>query len=82
MRSRQLTALFPSSLRVFQTLDGPVTSIEDLKEWNFDGSSTGQAEGRDSDVFLRPAAIFKDPFRGGNNILVMAETCELALLAP
>ncbi|KAK4702456.1 glutamine synthetase, partial [Phenoliferia sp. Uapishka_3] len=57
-----------------QTLDGPVTDIGELKEWNFDGSSTGQAEGRDSDVFLRPAAIFRDPFRGGNNILVIAET--------
>ncbi|SGY79784.1 BQ5605_C008g05222 [Microbotryum silenes-dioicae] len=56
------------------TLDGPVKSIDELKEWNFDGSSTGQAEGHNSDVFLRPAAIFKDPFRGGNNILVIAET--------
>jgi len=55
------------------TIDGPVKSVDDLKEWNFDGSSTNQAKGRDSDVFLRPAAIFKDPFRRGNNILVLAE---------
>lgn len=48
--------------------------MSELKEWNFDGSSTGQAEGHNSDVFLRPAAIFPDPFRGGDNILVMAET--------
>ena len=60
-----------------QTLDGPITSVGQLKEWNFDGSSTGQAAGRDSDVFLRPAAYFPDPFRGGNNILVIAETCTL-----
>lgn len=60
-----------------QTLDGPVTEIGELKEWNFDGSSTGQADGADSDVYLRPAAIFKDPFRRGNNILVIAETCTL-----
>ncbi len=26
-----------------QTLDKPVTSVADLKEWNFDGSSTNQA---------------------------------------
>jgi glutamine synthetase len=58
-----------------------VTDIGELKEWNFDGSSTGQAEGHDSDVFLRPAAIFRDPFRGGNNILVMAETCTCTRLA-
>ena len=41
--------------------------------WNFDGSSTGQAEGSNSDCYLKPAAIFKDPFRGAPNILVMCE---------
>jgi glutamine synthetase len=40
----------------------------------FDGSSTNQAPGHDPDVYLRPAAIFKDPFRGGHNILVLAST--------
>lgn len=34
------------------TLDKLPKSVEDLKEWNFDGSSTGQAPGNDSDVFL------------------------------
>ncbi|KAH8920470.1 putative GLN1-glutamate--ammonia ligase [Atractiella rhizophila] len=56
------------------TLDSAPKSIADLKEWNFDGSSTGQAQGHDSDVYLRPAAVFKDPFRRGDNILVLAET--------
>lgn len=32
-------------------------------EWNFDGSSTGQASGSKSDVVLKPVRIFKDPFR-------------------
>lgn len=50
-----------------------VTDIGELRIWDFDGSSTGQAPGHDSDVYLRPAAIFKDPFRGGDNILVLAE---------
>ena len=48
-------------------------SIEDLPEWNFDGSSTEQAPGHDSDIYLRPAAIYKDPFRRGDNIIVLAE---------
>ncbi|KAM0789017.1 glutamate--ammonia ligase [Microbotryomycetes sp. NB124-2] len=56
------------------TLEKAVKSVDDLKEWNFDGSSTGQAEGSNSDVFLRPAAVFKDPFRRGDNILVICET--------
>ncbi|KAF7793655.1 hypothetical protein EIP86_004770 [Pleurotus ostreatoroseus] len=55
------------------TVTKKVTSIDQLRVWDFDGSSTNQAPGTDSDVYLRPAAIFKDPFRGGDNILVLAE---------
>jgi len=55
------------------TVDSPIKDIGDLKEWNFDGSSTQQSSGKDSDIFLRPVAIFKDPFRGGNNVLVLSE---------
>lgn len=55
------------------TLSKPPNDIGDLRIWDFDGSSTNQAPGNDSDVYLRPAAIFKDPFRGGPNILVLAE---------
>ena len=51
-----------------------VTDIGSLRIWDFDGSSTNQAPGHDSDVYLRPARIFKDPFRGGDNILVLCET--------
>ena len=55
-----------------QTVSKKVTDIGDLRIWDFDGSSTNQAPGGNSDVYLRPAAIFKDPFRGGDNILVLA----------
>jgi glutamine synthetase len=49
-------------------------SVESLPKWNFDGSSTGQAPGDDSEVILRPCRIFKDPFRpNGKNILVMCD---------
>ena len=53
-------------------------SVDSLPRWNFDGSSTGQAPGDDSEVILRPCRIFKDPFRprtdGLDNILVMCDT--------
>lgn len=53
-------------------------AVENLPKWNFDGSSTDQAPGDDSEVILRPCAIFKDPFRpradGLSNILVMCDT--------
>lgn len=53
-------------------------SAETLPQWNFDGSSTDQAPGDDSEVILRPCRIFNDPFRvrpdGQYNILVMCDT--------
>lgn len=48
-------------------------SAPDLPEWNFDGSSTFQAEGSNSDMYLRPAAMFRDPFRKDPNKLVLCE---------
>jgi len=53
-------------------------AVATLPKWNFDGSSTGQAPGDDSEVILRPCRMFKDPFRprsdGVDNILVMCDT--------
>ena len=56
-----------------QTLKEKDYAVEDLPAWNFDGSSTGQAPGDNSDVYLKPVAVFPDPFRGSPNILVLAE---------
>ncbi|KAL8161191.1 hypothetical protein V2J09_012680 [Rumex salicifolius] len=65
-----------------RTLDGPVSDPEQLPKWNYDGSSTGQAPGEDSEVILydgvllaliSPQAIFRDPFRRGKHILVMCD---------
>lgn len=53
---------------------GAVKSIDDLPEWNFDGSSTGQAEGSNSDVYLKPVALYRDPFLLGQHKLVLCET--------
>jgi hypothetical protein len=47
----------------------------DYPIWNYDGSSTYQAEGSNSDTFLHPVAVYKDPFRpGANNVLVLCDT--------
>jgi glutamine synthetase len=51
--------------------DGEPT-LDDLPVWNFDGSSTRQAEGSSSDCFLQPVALFPDPGRA-NAMFVMCE---------
>jgi len=56
-----------------RTFDFVPKSPSDLPIWNFDGSSTGQAPGEDSEILLKPSRLFKDPFRGGDNILVLCE---------
>jgi glutamine synthetase len=56
-----------------RVLDKMPTSVDELPMWNYDGSSTGQAPGDDSEVFLKPAFMCKDPMREGDNILVLCE---------
>ena len=47
-------------------------TLEQLPLWGFDGSSTRQAEGGNSDCLLQPVAVFPDPTRV-NGVLVMCE---------
>ena len=47
-------------------------TLEQLPLWGFDGSSTQQAEGHNSDCVLKPVAIFPDGARK-NGALVMCE---------
>tara|TARA_B100001167_G_scaffold182787_1_gene140850 strand:- start:505 stop:1515 length:1011 start_codon:yes stop_codon:yes gene_type:complete len=64
------TAKLRSKTKVFE---GPVKSLDDISMWGFDGSSTMQAEGSDSDCMLKPVYYLPDPIRGGDDILVMNE---------
>jgi glutamine synthetase len=56
-----------------KVLNKPIESLSSLPEWGFDGSSTNQAVGNDSDCMLKPVYYVPDPIRGGNNLLVMCE---------
>lgn len=46
---------------------------DDFPEWSFDGSSTGQADGSDSDCALKPVCVVRDPLREGEHYLVLCE---------
>ncbi|KAH1120427.1 hypothetical protein J1N35_003587 [Gossypium stocksii] len=56
-----------------RTLPGPESDPSRLPKWNYDGSSTEQATGDNSEVIIYPQAIFRDPFRRGRNMLVMCD---------
>lgn len=50
-------------------------SVENLPNWNYDGSSTGQISGSDSEIFLKPQVIYLNPFvRETTSYLVWCST--------
>ena len=48
--------------------------LNDVPEWNYDGSSTKQATGEESEIIIKPKCLFMDPFRGDDNYMVMCDT--------
>ena len=66
------TSLLRSKTRVVEVTQNKV-SLSDFPEWGFDGSSTNQATGDNSDCVLKPVSYVNDPIRGNGNFLVMCE---------
>ena len=49
--------------------------LEDLPIWNYDGSSTEQASGHNSEVLIKPCRIYKDPYSTRvNDIFCICDT--------
>lgn len=59
-----------SKTRVKEFADFP--TLDQLPDWGFDGSSTRQAAGHDSDCMLKPVAVYPDSTRK-NGALVLCE---------
>jgi glutamine synthetase len=63
---------FRSKIRV-------VNSLDDITNWNYDGSSTGQANITSSEIILKPCKIFMNPLLKSSyvNYLVVCDTYDL-----
>lgn len=58
-----------------RTVNFVPTKPEDLPKWQYDGSSTYQALGGNSDTTLVPRALYKDPTKPNpNDVIVMCDT--------
>src|SRR5436309_3145013 len=82
MRFSQVTYIWIDGTQPTQTLRSKVKivpfdkkslQLDDLPQWAFDGSSTYQATGHDSDLLLQPVCIINDPIIGEGNYLALCE---------
>ena len=62
-----------SKARVVQIDDARSLDPSAYPVWGYDGSSTYQAIGHDSDLILKPVNVVRDPVRGGDARLVLCE---------
>eukprot|EP00271_Cylindrocystis_brebissonii_P006983 TRINITY_DN1_c0_g1_i1.p1 TRINITY_DN1_c0_g1~~TRINITY_DN1_c0_g1_i1.p1 ORF type:complete len:418 (-),score=67.33 TRINITY_DN1_c0_g1_i1:698-1951(-) len=58
-----------------KVIQKPIPVGGKFPNWSFDGSSTGQAEGRFSDCILKPVFSCPDPIRGDHHVLLLCEVC-------
>lgn len=66
------TQTLRSKTKILKHSSKPFTP-KDLPRWNFDGSSTNQAVGHDSDLSLQPVCVVNDPIAGEGHYLALCE---------
>ena len=65
------TPCLRSKTRIIEISD--TVNISSFPDWGFDGSSTNQAAGDNSDCVLKPVTFVNDPLRAEGNFLVLCE---------
>ena len=60
-----------------RVLNAPPKAATQLPNWAYDGSSTYQAQTENSEVTLKPRAMYPDPFRGEGHFLAICDTFTL-----
>lgn len=71
---------FRRNRKVKKSIDRSVNRFDEqintteIPTWTYDGFSTFQEHDTYSDIYLHPVAMYKDPFLGEDNILVLCET--------
>lgn len=82
MKLSQVTYIWIDGTSPTQTLRSKVKVLpyfskkphaKDIPQWNFDGSSTYQAVGHDSDLTLQAVCVVDDPILGEGNFLALCE---------
>lgn len=69
---REPTQRLRSKTRIINEF-GTDPDLSSFPQWSFDGSSTYQSPGGNSDLLLQPVNFVSDPIRGEGNFLVMCE---------
>ncbi len=72
MDGAEPTQKLRSKMRIVPHSNREMT-LADFPEWGFDGSSTYQAKGHDSDLILKPVRFINDPILGEGNYLLLCE---------
>jgi len=67
------TKTLRSKVRICPCPNNKQLALADLPQWNFDGSSTNQAVGHDSDLTLQPICLVQDPISGAGHYLALCE---------
>jgi len=75
LRSKtRIIPVVPDHMTGLLKLEARYTDVNQFPEWGFDGSSTGQSEGDNSDLILKPVRFVKDPLSSNDgDYLVLCE---------